>query len=98
VPPQLVCGAGHAQLPAWQVDPPAQGVLQLPQWLSSDDRLEQEPEHRVGVAEGQPEPHPNVLPTGPQLGAWPPHAVVQDPQWAGADRSVSHPSLGFAEQ
>jgi hypothetical protein len=84
--------------PDWQVVPPAQTLPQVPQWLSSDDRSEHEPEHKSGVVEGQPERHPNAFPTGPQMGALPVHVVVHEPHVDVEERSVSHPSPGLAEQ
>jgi hypothetical protein len=64
----------------WQVVPPGHALLQVPQWLLSDAKLEQEPEQRVGVAAGQPEAQAKVLPEGPQTGVAPLHAVPHAPQ------------------
>jgi hypothetical protein len=97
VPPQLVSGATHEHWLDWHFMPPVHAFPQLPQCASSDARFAHEPEHTV-VPDGHPLLQANVPPDPAHIEAVLGHCVLQPPQCAGSDRSVSQPSLERVEQ
>ena len=80
---------------AWPLTAAGQAFPHAPQSSSEVSRLTHCSPQSVGAPAEQPVVHANPLVVGAQSGAAREHFALQVPQWAGCERSVSHPSAAL---